>query len=148
MSQDSGFWTLPQSLTIGSLIAGSIVALAVLAPAIAPYDPVRVDPGALLTSPGPAHWLGTDDIGRDLFSLQRLRGWGFDVEILYLARRRGYRVQQLGIDWYYDAESRVRGLSDSLSMLGEILRIRLHALLGFYRRRLPPTSDYRPSCSP
>ena len=68
MSQDSGFWTLPQSLTIGSLIAGSIVALAVLAPAIAPYDPVRVDPGALLTSPGPAHWLGTDDIGRDLFS--------------------------------------------------------------------------------
>ena len=44
------------------------MALAVLAPAIAPYDPVRVDPGALLTSPGPAHWLGTDDIGRDLFS--------------------------------------------------------------------------------
>jgi peptide/nickel transport system permease protein len=68
VSQHSGLWTLPQSLTIGSLIAGSIVALAVLAPAIAPYDPVRVDPGALLTSPGPAHWLGTDDIGRDLFS--------------------------------------------------------------------------------
>ncbi len=68
MSQHSGLWTLPQSLTIGSLIAGSIVALAVLAPAIAPYDPVRVDPGALLTPPGPAHWLGTDDIGRDLFS--------------------------------------------------------------------------------
>ena len=68
MSQHSGLRTLPQSLTIGSLIAGSIVALAVLAPAIAPYDPVRVDPGALLTSPGPAHWLGTDDIGRDLFS--------------------------------------------------------------------------------
>jgi len=68
VSQHSGLWTLPQSLTIGSLIAGSIVALAVLAPAIAPYDPVRVDPGALLTPPGPAHWLGTDDIGRDLFS--------------------------------------------------------------------------------
>ena len=87
-------------------------------------------------------------VGRDLFSLQRLRGWGFDVEILYLARRRGYRVQQLAIDWYYDADSRVRGLSDSLSMLGEILRIRLYALLGFYRRRLPPTSDYRPSVDP
>ena len=68
MSQHSGLRTLPQSLTIGSLIAGSIVALAVLAPAIAPYDPVRVDPGAVLASPGPAHWLGTDDIGRDLFS--------------------------------------------------------------------------------
>ena len=54
-------------------------------------------------------------------SMQRSTGWGFDVEILYLARRRGYRVQQLAIDWYYDADSRVRGLSDSLSMLGEIL---------------------------
>ena len=81
-------------------------------------------------------------VGRDLFSMQRSKGWGFDVEILYLARRRGYRVQQLAIDWYYDADSRVRGLSDSLAMLGEILRIRLFALLGCYRRRLPPTSDY------
>jgi dolichyl-phosphate beta-glucosyltransferase len=82
-------------------------------------------------------------VGRDLFSLQRVKGWGFDVEILYLARRRGYRVQQLAIDWFYDPDSRVRGMADSLSMVGEILRIRLYALLGVYRRRLPPTSDAR-----
>ena len=72
-------------------------------------------------------------VARDLFGRQRIRGWAFDVEILYLARRRGYRVQQLAIDWYYDGDSRVRGLPDSLSMLGEILRIRLYALLGLYR---------------
>ena len=89
-----------------------------------------------------------DDSAARIGLQQLIRGWGFDVEILYLARRRGYRVQQLAIDWYYDADSRVRGLSDSLSMLGEILRIRLYALLGFYRRRLPPTSDYRPSVDP
>ena len=82
-------------------------------------------------------------VGRDLFSLQRIKGWGFDVEILYLARRRGYRVQQLAIDWFYDPDSRVRGMADSLSMVGEILRIRLYALFGVYRRRLPPTSDAR-----
>ena len=76
-------------------------------------------------------------VGRDLYSLQRTRGWGFDVEILYLARRRGYRVQQLAIDWYYDADSRVRGLRDSADMLGEVLRIRLNDLLGLYRRRRP-----------
>ena len=39
-----------------------------LGPAIVPYDPVRVNADALLAPPGPAHWLGTDDIGRDLLS--------------------------------------------------------------------------------
>jgi len=73
-------------------------------------------------------------VGRDIFNRQRIRGWAFDVELLYLARRRGYRVQQLAIDWYYDGDSRVRGVPDSLSMLGELLRIRLYALLGLYRR--------------
>ncbi len=73
-------------------------------------------------------------VGRDLFGRQRIRGWAFDVELLYLARRRGYRVQQLAIDWYYDADSRVRGMPDSLAMVGEVLRIRLYALLGLYRR--------------
>lgn len=76
-------------------------------------------------------------VGRDVFSMQRLKGWGFDVEILYLAHLRGYRVQQLAIDWYYDADSRVRGISDSVAMIGEVLRIRLYALLGAYRRRRP-----------
>jgi glycosyltransferase involved in cell wall biosynthesis len=80
-------------------------------------------------------------VGRDLFNLQRTRGWGFDVEILYLARRRGYRVQQLAIDWYYDADSRVRGMRDSLDMVGEILRIRLYDLLGLYRRPRPRSDE-------
>ncbi len=83
-------------------------------------------------------------VARDLFSMQRILGWGFDVEILYLAKRRGYRVQQLAIDWYYDPDSRVRRLSATLSMIGEVLRIRLYALAGAYRRRRPPVSGASP----
>jgi len=83
-------------------------------------------------------------VARDLFSLQRTRGWAFDVELLYLARRRGYPVRQVGIDWYYDADSRVRGLPDSLGMMGELLRIRLNGLSGLYRRRRPPVDRARP----
>ncbi len=75
------------------------------------------------------------DVGRELFGVQRIDGWGFDVEILFLAHQRGYRVQQLAIDWYYDPDSRVRNTFDSLSMVGDVLRIRLYALLGAYRRR-------------
>jgi len=78
-------------------------------------------------------------VGRDLFGLQRTRGWAFDAEILYLAQRRGYAVHQVPIDWYYDGDSRVQHLSDSLAMLGETLRIRAYAALRLYRRRRPAT---------
>ena len=44
------------------------VVVSVFATSIAPYDPVRVNPNDVLQGPGVAHWLGTDDIGRDLFS--------------------------------------------------------------------------------
>lgn len=45
-----------------------VVALAVLAPLISPYDPLRTDPRAALQGPSGGHWLGTDNLGRDLFS--------------------------------------------------------------------------------
>ncbi|WP_033217859.1 ABC transporter permease [Kitasatospora phosalacinea] len=54
------------------LLAGAVVALVVLAaalaPLIAPHDPNAVDPLAVSLPPGAAHWLGTDDTGRDIAS--------------------------------------------------------------------------------
>jgi len=73
-------------------------------------------------------------VARDLFELQRIQGWSFDAEILYLARWRGYTVRQAPVDWYYDGDSRVHGLLDSFGMFGETLRIRVYAGLGLYRR--------------
>ncbi len=45
-----------------------LIALAVLAPFVAPYPPNEQDYGQVLAPPGSAHWLGTDDVGRDIFS--------------------------------------------------------------------------------
>lgn len=45
-----------------------VVVLAALAPVIAPYDPLQTDPRSALEGPSGAHWLGTDNLGRDLFS--------------------------------------------------------------------------------
>ena len=59
---------LHSSLALGLLLSGLIVAVAVLAPVLAPYDPVRIDANAALTPPSAGHLLGTDDIGRDLLS--------------------------------------------------------------------------------
>jgi glycosyltransferase involved in cell wall biosynthesis len=70
----------------------------------------------------------------ELFSRLTLHGWGYDVELLYLARKYGYRVKELGIDWYFDADTRVRPGTDTLSMLRELLLIRLRDARGRYRR--------------
>jgi peptide/nickel transport system permease protein len=47
---------------------GIVVILGVLGPVLAPYDPLKQDPAALLQAPSVAHWLGTDYIGRDVLS--------------------------------------------------------------------------------
>jgi glycosyltransferase involved in cell wall biosynthesis len=73
------------------------------------------------------------DAAFDLFSQQTLAGFGFDVEMLYLARKYGYRIMEIGIDWYFDADTRVQPGTDTLDMLGEMLLMRLRDLQGRYR---------------
>jgi len=53
---------------IGAVIVVLFVAMACLAPVIAPYDPLATDWGALRQAPSAAHWMGTDDLGRDVLS--------------------------------------------------------------------------------
>jgi len=72
------------------------------------------------------------DAAEELFRLQVLDGWTFDVEVLFLARRRGYRVVEVPIPWYYAPGSRVRLARDSVAMLTDLLRIRWHAARGRY----------------
>lgn len=69
----------------------------------------------------------------DLFSLQRLSGFGFDVEVLFLARQQKLRVIEVPIDWYYRSESKVRPLRDTLGMVRDLAAIRLNQMLGRYR---------------
>jgi dolichyl-phosphate beta-glucosyltransferase len=70
-----------------------------------------------------------------LFGQQFLTGFGFDVELLFLAQKFGYRMTEIPIDWYFDADSRVRPGADTLNMVTEVLMVRLRDLL---RRYQPP----------
>lgn len=72
------------------------------------------------------------DVAEDLFSDQTIHGWTFDVEILFLAMRRGYHIIEIPIPWYYNPGSRVRILRDSIHMLTDLFRIRLNAWRGNY----------------
>lgn len=68
----------------------------------------------------------------DLFARQRVSGWAADVELLYLARKLGYSVREIPVQWWYDPDTRVRSGVDSLSMIREVLQVRLNDLLGKY----------------
>lgn len=55
-------------ILVGGLIVITLALAAILAPVIAPFNPIEVDPSRALQPPGPPHLLGTDDLGRDVFS--------------------------------------------------------------------------------
>ena len=72
------------------------------------------------------------DVARDIFPYQTLTGWAFDVELLYIARRHGYRIVEIPIDWYFNADSKISVLRDSLRMFLDLLLIRRNARRGLY----------------
>ncbi len=67
-----------------------------------------------------------------LFAIQRLQGWSFDVEVLFLALKRGYRVIEVPIPWYFNPDSRVRLMRDSIAMFMDLIKIRLNWSRGIY----------------
>jgi dolichyl-phosphate beta-glucosyltransferase len=72
---------------------------------------------------------------RDIFPYQTLTGWAFDVELLYIARHHGYQIVEIPIDWYFNADSKISVVRDSLRMFLDLLRIRSNARRGLYDRK-------------
>ncbi len=69
---------------------------------------------------------------KTLFSFQRIEGWAFDPEILFLAGRLGFRVAEVPVVWAHDEGTRIHPLADGSKMALEVLRIRWFALSGKY----------------
>ncbi len=83
------------------------------------------------------------EAARDIFSSLRLYAenaepvfgpmvTGLDVEVLQVARRRGYRVREIGVEWYYGRGSKVRPVLDSYRMFKDITQVRLNDIRGRY----------------
>jgi hypothetical protein len=75
-----------------------------------------------------------DTVAQDLFGSLSLTGWSFDVELLFLARLRGYRIVEVPIPWYFNTDSKINPLKDSVKMGLDILKMRWNALRGFYQK--------------
>ena len=84
----------------------------------------------------------TAEAARDLFSVATIDGWAFDLEILALARRRGFAIEEVGVEWKDDNRSRVNPLKDMWKVIREALTIRRNIKRGVYNRnRLPATAQ-------
>jgi len=68
----------------------------------------------------------------NLFGSATIDGWAFDLEILALARRRGFAIEEVGVEWKDDQRSRVNPLTDFWKVIREALTIRRNLKRGVY----------------
>ena len=78
----------------------------------------------------------TRDAAQTVFQLQTIERWGFDPEILFIARKRRYKVAEVPVSWAHDARTRISYLRDGLQMLKELAIVRWNALLGRYGKQI------------
>jgi len=69
---------------------------------------------------------------RVVFEQQRIEGFGFDPEILFLAKRHGLRIAEVPVRWAHDPATKVHVVRDSVQMFGDLIYIRWNWLLGRY----------------
>jgi dolichyl-phosphate beta-glucosyltransferase len=74
----------------------------------------------------------TRHAARAIFPLQLIERWGFDPELLYLAKRFGFRVAEVPVAWAHSEGTRIRPLRDGPRMVADLLTIRWNALTGKY----------------
>jgi dolichyl-phosphate beta-glucosyltransferase len=83
----------------------------------------------------------------------RVRGFSFDVEVLMMAQRRGYRIAEVPVNWTHQPGSKVNLVTDSARMFRDLFIIRGRYLSGQYNapHLAPwpdPTQESVPACQP
>jgi glycosyltransferase involved in cell wall biosynthesis len=71
---------------------------------------------------------------QDIFGRQIIQRWGFDPEILFLARQLGYKTEEIPVAWAHDERSKINPIADGMNMVLDLVRIRWNSISGKYRR--------------
>jgi glycosyltransferase involved in cell wall biosynthesis len=80
-------------------------------------------------------------VAQVIFRLQRIERWGFDPEILFIARKLRYSIREVPVTWGHDERSRISYLKDGLKMLEEMAFIRYNSLFGRYDEDIAALKD-------
>ncbi len=70
---------------------------------------------------------------QEVFSRQRIERWGFDAEVLFIARKLGFKAVEVPVRWSHAEGTKVNMLSDSANMFLDLVRIRWNHIRGLYR---------------
>ena len=81
------------------------------------------------------------DAAQIIFRLQTIERWGFDPEILFIARKLKYKVVEVPVTWGHDERSRISYLKDGMKMLEEMAEIRANSLRGRYDEAIATMKD-------
>ena len=76
-----------------------------------------------------------------IFTRQRIERWGFDPELLFLARKFNLKTVEVPVEWAHDHRSKISPLRDGLRMGIEVIKIRWNDLMGRYKRPAMELSD-------
>jgi dolichyl-phosphate beta-glucosyltransferase len=79
---------------------------------------------------------------RAIFPLQKIERWGFDPEVLFLARKMGFRVTEVPVLWGHSGGTRINPLVDGFRMFTEMLRVRWYSLAGKYNEGQTPAAQH------
>ena len=80
----------------------------------------------------------TRDAAHQIFPRQTIDRWGFDPEILFVARKLGYKTVEIGVEWAHDDRSKINPIVDGMKMFTEMLQIRWNSLSGKYKKAVIP----------
>jgi glycosyltransferase involved in cell wall biosynthesis len=81
------------------------------------------------------------EAAQTIFRLQTIERWGFDPEILFIARKLKYGIVEVPVTWGHDARSRLSYLKDGMKMLEEMAVIRANSLRGRYDQAIAAMKD-------
>jgi len=76
-----------------------------------------------------------------IFRLQTIERWGFDPEILFIARKLKYEIREVPVTWGHDERSRISYLKDGMKMLEDMARIRTNSIAGRYDEAIAAMRD-------
>ena len=81
------------------------------------------------------------DAAQVIFRLQTIERWGFDPEILFIARKLKYDIREVPVTWGHDERSRISYLKDGMKMLEDMARIRANSIAGRYDAAIAAMRD-------
>lgn len=81
------------------------------------------------------------DAAQTIFRLQTIERWGFDPEILFIARKLKLKIAEVPVTWGHDERSRISYLKDGMKMLEEMAQIRKNSIRGRYDEAIAAMKD-------